>query len=200
MQNRISKYPGRVRIVPEDGSAPFYATMERADEPTDPGTPLNKNTFLKDATAALLGLSEDAVPDDALVILKTLLDKKSALSYGNYVGTGEYATSSGSENATKIPVGFEPDFVFVAKTERALADVALSTTNPFQTEMIIWQRGVTQDRVLYGSASNAIYRHYLADEDGLAIWISGTGTKDAKYQLNEKDVTYHYIAGRGAIE
>ena len=39
--DRQSKYPGRVLITPEDGSAPFYATMLRADEPTVAGTPIN---------------------------------------------------------------------------------------------------------------------------------------------------------------
>lgn len=39
--DRESGKPGRVRIVPEDGSAPFFAVMERADEPTVAGSPLN---------------------------------------------------------------------------------------------------------------------------------------------------------------
>lgn len=39
--DRESKYPNRVLITPEDGSAPFYATLTRADEPTVLGTPLN---------------------------------------------------------------------------------------------------------------------------------------------------------------
>ena len=43
--------------------------MVRADDPTQAGTPLNKATFLKDATAALFGLGTDAVPDDVLAEL-----------------------------------------------------------------------------------------------------------------------------------
>lgn len=39
--DRVSTRPNRVKITPEDGSAAFYATMERADEPTVYGTPLN---------------------------------------------------------------------------------------------------------------------------------------------------------------
>ena len=60
---------GRVLITPEDGSAPYYATIEMADNPTNPGTPLNKDSLLKDATAALFKLGADAVPDDVLSIL-----------------------------------------------------------------------------------------------------------------------------------
>lgn len=39
--DRVPTYANRVRIIPEDGSAPYYATMERADQPTVVGTPIN---------------------------------------------------------------------------------------------------------------------------------------------------------------
>lgn len=69
MKDRVSANPGRVLITPENGDAPFYATMTRADNPTQEGDPLNKNTLLTDATAALFGLGADAVPDDVFVSL-----------------------------------------------------------------------------------------------------------------------------------
>lgn len=68
MQDRIPVNPGRVLISPENGSA-YYATMTRADNPTQEGDPLNKNTLLKDATATLFGLGADAVPDDVFGVL-----------------------------------------------------------------------------------------------------------------------------------
>ena len=64
MKDRVPVNPGRVLISPEDGSPAYYATMTRADNPTQDGDPLNKNTFLKDTTAAMYGLNADAVPDD----------------------------------------------------------------------------------------------------------------------------------------
>lgn len=64
MKDRVSLYPGRVLITPEDGSTPYHATLTRADEPTQIGDSLGKATFLKDATAALYGLTSEAVPDD----------------------------------------------------------------------------------------------------------------------------------------
>lgn len=72
MKDRIPVNPGRVLITPENGSAAFYATMTRADNPTQEGTPINKNTLLKDATAALFGLGGDAVPDDVLKKLRPI--------------------------------------------------------------------------------------------------------------------------------
>lgn len=69
MQDRIPLYPGRVTLTPVSGQANTY-DMARADQPTEEGTPLNKNTLLKDATAALYGLGSDAVPDEVLGMLK----------------------------------------------------------------------------------------------------------------------------------
>ncbi|MDD4688316.1 MAG: hypothetical protein PHE51_01030 [Eubacteriales bacterium] len=48
MQDRIPQNPGRVLITPENGGAPFYATITRADNPLEVGTPLNKATLLSD--------------------------------------------------------------------------------------------------------------------------------------------------------
>lgn len=68
MQDRIPLYPGRVTMTPVAGQANTF-DMVRADDPTQAGTPLNKATLLKDATAALYGLGTSAVPDDVLAEL-----------------------------------------------------------------------------------------------------------------------------------
>ena len=68
MKDRSPLYPGRVTLTPVSGQANTY-DIARADQPTEAGTPLNKNTLLKDATAALYGLGSDAVPDEVLEML-----------------------------------------------------------------------------------------------------------------------------------
>lgn len=68
MQDRTPLYPGRVKLIPVEGHTNVY-DMTREDSPTQPGTPLSKATFLKDATAALYGLGTNAVPDDVLNVL-----------------------------------------------------------------------------------------------------------------------------------
>lgn len=52
MKERVSTYPGRVKLIPVEGQENTY-DMERADIPIDEGTPLNKATLLTDKTAAL---------------------------------------------------------------------------------------------------------------------------------------------------
>lgn len=42
--DRISTYPGRVKLIPVEGQANTY-DMVRADEPIEPGTPINKALF-----------------------------------------------------------------------------------------------------------------------------------------------------------
>lgn len=64
MQNRVPTKPNRALIRPEDGGSAFYATITRADEPTQVGDPLNKATLLQDDTAALFGMDDNAVPND----------------------------------------------------------------------------------------------------------------------------------------
>lgn len=68
MNDRIPLYPGRVKMTPVAGQANTY-DMVRADDPTQAGTPLNKASLLKDATAALYGKTNAAVPDDILSLL-----------------------------------------------------------------------------------------------------------------------------------
>lgn len=74
MQDRVPLYPGRVTLTPVAGQANTY-DMARADQPTREGTPLNKATLLKDATAAKFGKDTGAVPDEVLDVLsKSVLE------------------------------------------------------------------------------------------------------------------------------
>jgi hypothetical protein len=52
-----------VLVTPETGN-PYYAVITRADNPTVEGTPFNKASILKDATAAMVELTPEATPDD----------------------------------------------------------------------------------------------------------------------------------------
>ena len=69
---------GRVKITPEDGSTPFYAKVEMADNPTEPGTPYNKQAVLQDITCELLGLPPTSVPNDAFFRLALPSDRYAA--------------------------------------------------------------------------------------------------------------------------
>lgn len=71
MKDRIAACPGKVIMTPVPGEEHAYI-MQRADEPTEEGTPLNKAALLKDQTAALYGLGSNAVPDDVFQMLANM--------------------------------------------------------------------------------------------------------------------------------
>ncbi len=50
-KDRISAYPGRVKLTPVAGQADTY-DLTRADQPTQEGTPLNKAALLSDTTVS----------------------------------------------------------------------------------------------------------------------------------------------------
>jgi hypothetical protein len=61
-KDRVPQKPGRVKITPEDGTA-FYATMERADEPIEVGTPLHAGN-LNEMIAMIQSVSLDTSVED----------------------------------------------------------------------------------------------------------------------------------------
>lgn len=74
MKDRIPKYAGRVKLTPVEGQENVY-DLERKDEPTQEGTPLNKKTLLSSEVQEMLELDEDATPSDALAALVTKAGK-----------------------------------------------------------------------------------------------------------------------------
>lgn len=64
MKDRIPLYPGRVTLTPVSGQSNTY-DMERADSPTETGTPLNTANLFSDQTAALYPAGTETV-DQAL--------------------------------------------------------------------------------------------------------------------------------------
>lgn len=61
MKDRVPTYPGRVTMTPVAGQANTY-DLQMADQPTEPGTPLNKANLLTDETAAALGFAQTDDP------------------------------------------------------------------------------------------------------------------------------------------
>ena len=126
MQDRVSQYPGRVKLTPVSGQENVY-DMEWADNPSVVGTPLNKNSLLKDATAALFGLGADALPDGVFSEIKSLFDE--AFSMPDYLPVVGHYYGDGS-SYQKINLGFTPRRLIVYgkysadETEPQMLDIA----------------------------------------------------------------------------
>lgn len=108
MQDRVPLYPGRVTLTPVSGQANTF-DLVRADQPTQEGTPLNKASLLKDATAALFGKTNAAVPDD---ILSLLSKSMMAQMTGKYTKT-TIGTATVGKTITLNVNGAAKEFVVV---------------------------------------------------------------------------------------
>lgn len=104
MQDRVPTpgQEGRVLITPENGGPAFYATVEMADNPTQPGTPWNKESVLQDSTAAALGLPATAVPDDAFLAI----DEEINATQDTALSLALQAMGEGSGKSVSLPVTY----------------------------------------------------------------------------------------------
>ena len=171
MKDRIPRYAGRVRMTPVSGQQNVY-TMERADQPTQEGTPINKATLLKDATAQLYGLTSSAVPDDVLV---AIANQKAQIFKGVYTGSGTY----GESNKNSLMIPFEPRIVIIAEDNATLGGMISPYFYP-QTYFVT---------TTYYPQTASDYRACTVDFSGQWMyWYSS----DSAAQLNKSGKTYYY--------
>lgn len=131
MKDRVASQPGRVLITPEDGSAPFYATMTMADEPTQEGDAPIKKNLLTDETAALLGLDSNATVNQFLAVLF------------NYCNFTELANVNITGNQTSFVIDLGKDLTRYSVVE--ILYVVKSNENAFKFRTFL---GSTQDLLL----------------------------------------------------
>lgn len=195
MQNREPTYPGRVTLTPVAGLANTY-DMERADQPLQQGTPLTKATFLKDATAALFGKTNAAVPDDILNLLSksvlaqtvgedttltnvlgTKLTVGGLIESGSYVGTGTYEQA----NPNTLTFSFVPYMVVI------LANSA----GTFYPGVVFIKGQTLSDGIGYNEHINGSYALSVSWGSKTVSWYSNStpGT-----QLNSEGTSYYYFA------
>lgn len=193
MKDRIPRYAGRVRLTPAGQEGLYY--MDRADDPIQEGTPLNKDTLLSDETISQFGLTEDATPDDAMRFLnarrkefeseitgrqvdfedeiKEIVSTAPQTFVGSYVGTGTY----GEENPTTLTFSFLPKIIFI--TDR-------TKTYPY-----VWgEVGFSVDKSSSGyltSSTNNVTTKNNQDGTYTVEWYNEEGSL---YQLNTGKHTY----------
>lgn len=169
MKDRIPTYPGRVKLTQVSGD--IY-DLERADQPSEAGTPLNKATFLKDATAALFGLANAAVPDDVLAAIAT---GKASIETGSYNGTGVY----GSANKNTLSFSITPKIVVIYRR---------STSLGFQMVMPY----IFGEKSFWTGTMSTNQEQIVNISGNTMQWYSNGG--NANYQLNGSGQTYYYAA------
>jgi len=146
MKDRVSKYPGRALITPEDGSAPFYATITRADEPTQAGNPMGKITFLTDDTAKFAELDpEEATPND---MFRSLTPQIGDIKTTTSIGLSDNWLLC---NGAPVFSSTYPDlYKMLATPANVLVQVSTTDTSPFL-------RVVTDGSSYLAITSSAVY-------------------------------------------
>lgn len=155
MQDRVSLYPGRVKLEPVAGQANLY-DITRADQPTQEGTPLNKANLLSDATAAaikaLIASQTEApeTPNDALNTLTqaveavaTVAEGKCSMETSTYTGTGTY----GSANQTTLTFPKKPTLLFVFSISGKGFMLMVTDKTPATVNTIVFYNGGTWSSV-----------------------------------------------------
>lgn len=148
MFDRIPENPGRVKITPESGGAAYYAKMERADNPVQEGTPINKATLLTDETAALFGFEGNAVPDDLFFKLSESVFAKPVEVYKNSaeisslaVGTSVFVGINGTPTEFLVAHQGVPQTCIYA--DSTYDGTFLIAKNIYEKKAWSWQLGTT---------------------------------------------------------
>ena len=182
MQDRVPLYPGRVKLNPVSGQANTF-DLTRADQPTQEGTPLNKASLLKDATAALFGKTNAAVPDDILNLLS-----KSALAQiqEKYTKTTIGTLTVGSTITLNVS-GVPKEFIVVNQGKpSSLYDDSCNGT-------WLLMKDIYENRAWHSSKSNS----YKASTIHSYLNSTFLGLLDSNIQEAVKQVKIPYVNGTG---
>lgn len=149
MQDRISAYPGRVKLTPVAGQADTY-DLTRADQPTQEGTPLNKASLLSDETVQEWSRyghiwdkgDSEVTPDDVLARISQLRGRSNGIATLDAAG--------------KLMESQQPDPTAVETSGTSLNltsyDYAFSGTSKTATITSLPSSGVSNGIYFYGSA------------------------------------------------
>lgn len=214
MQDRVSQYPGRIKLVPVSGQENVY-DMEWADGATVEGTALNKANFLADATATSLGLTSAATPNDAFGKLQeNILDERPEI--GEIRATAE--TSLGSNwllcNGAQITSSQYSQLYNLLssdlRTRFSAYNISTGESTPLAISVVTYinNRFVIVSRENKSSGSYESYGVFITSssngtswttekvyEDGNAFYVTGIAYAGGKYVIS-----LEYIdSGQGTI-
>lgn len=190
---------GRVLIIPENGSAPFYARMTMADKPLVEGTPWAKESIWPDDVAALLGLGVESLPKDGFKKLQQLLQQAQTdiengveIITGSYIGTGTY----GKDNPNSLRFERKPMLVallYLFYSNGTFQAIFSNSTNKIVSCMYLDSLSEDYKENAGFNASASYYNSFgKKSADGKTIyWYA---EQDAIGQYNTADAEYHYMA------
>lgn len=146
----------------------------------------SQQQILSDTTKGVLGLEDNAIPDQAFSVLQSAISSGAKIETGSYVGTGKY----GQDDPTKITFGFVPKFVLISSRQN---DGHWAIFNTEQLAAKYKTSGGYIEILGFNSTSN-----HFARINGTELEWYASNDSNASYsglnQQNLSGVTYYYIA------
>lgn len=182
-KDRVPLYPGRITLTPVEGKTNTY-TMERADEPTEDGTPLDKATFNSIIHSRLTGRFYPCTVARS-VYQSTPVD-------GVLPTTGGWTVDSTGKVATKSVFRLEVSSISVSdysiekavdgsdNTSWSSADGTLHTF----TIKFPYQIKATTLRASIGRAGSSSFKWQLRGSNDGATWTNLTAENDYTSEIN----------------
>ena len=189
MQDRVSQYPGRVKLTPVSGQENVY-DMEWADGATVAGTALNKANLLTDSTATAFGLTSSATVNTTLAKARELISKAQNTAngvtsriwpvIGSYTGDGT--------NTRTISVTGNPQVLLLMR---------YMSVGGYTSPVSVFFRGQPQGAffnsdVSTGSATGSVHAAFLPSVEFNASNIVIDTSTNPEY-VNRTHYTYKYI-------
>lgn len=177
------------------GTFPIDLNGTNAAGWTQQGTALNKANLLTDATAALFGLGSNAVPNDVLAKVKTLLDgershanTKAFIKIGSYIGTDTY----GANNPTSLSLDFPIGFVWIFASMNT-TDNYMNTTYVDYRPLLSYEALTTSYQKDLGLAIRGDLGNDYGKISPDGKTISWYNTYDQNVQYNSAQYKYFYM-------
>lgn len=182
-KDRIPTYPGRVMLEPVAGAVNTY-TLTRADEPTEPGTPIDKATLDSISKSRLTGRFYPCTITRTLY-QSTPLDI-AIPSVGGWTvdSTGKIATKTSFRlEASSISVSdYSIEKAVDGKDETSWSS-ADGTLHTFTIELP-YQIKATTLRVSIGRAGSASFKWQLRGSNDKTTWVNLTAENDFTSEIN----------------
>lgn len=186
MKSNISSNTTLAQLIQmwNNGTFPYDIGPLNSAGISQQGTPLNKDTLLKDTTAALYGLGSDATPDDVFAVLSSY----SYVIKGEYIGTG---TSGKLSNATSISFEKYPDVIFIGGYDDSELNKNSLGFGIIPCAFMIQNRSSASAEFLYAFVQGSLHL------GGVRLYentLSFYSKESAEYQFNKNGATYFYLA------
>lgn len=171
MKDRISLYPGRVKLTPVAGEENTF-DMVRADQPTQEGTVLNKANLLSDETAALYGKNDTTVPDDILNLLaKAAIIIESSSNITNEVDEKTLNLLTAGVACKLQPIWDESKGEYVPQGDTVELSGGSSESSTFTTLGATWAWKFNST-----ASGTDLYGYYIEDSDKTRFYVAGDTT------------------------